>query len=331
MPDGEVRQTLFAGAIDRTRSLGRACGVAIGPSLDRRSGRLRSHLLRGLTVFVFHEVADEPSEFLRRRQIYATPAVFERQIRWIRDRFDVISPTWLPQLGGEGELPANAALITVDDAWTGAFRIGVPILESLSVPALYFINTATVEGAPDLGAVRAYERLYPPVGGALLARRHTLATAQVVLDEIAARYQTDPTFASFQGPTATAEDLGRAARTGSVWFGLHLHHHWDLDLVDRELLEASLQENARAIGLYGNALPAFASPYGRLAPLLLPVAHEHGMTAVFGVGGEQNASAAAPLLKRITLPDEVDVPPVPAQWWYATHRRRMFGRLARGA
>lgn len=331
MAEEEDRQRLINAAVGRTRSLGRASGVAIGPSLDRRFGRLRSHLLRGLTVFAFHEVTDEPSEFLRRRQIFTTPAVFERQIRWIRDRFDVISPTWLPQLGGEGELPTNAALITVDDAWAGAFRIGVPILESLSVPALYFINTATVEGAPDLGAVRAYERLHPPVGGPRLARKHTLATAQVILHEIAARYQTDPAFTSFQGATATAEDLAPAAGTGSVWFGLHLHHHWDLDLVDRELLEASLQDNARAIGLYGNALPAFASPYGRLAPLLLPVAHAHGVTAVFGVGGKQNGSAAAPLINRITLPDEVDVPPVPAQWWYATHRRRMFGRLARGA
>jgi peptidoglycan/xylan/chitin deacetylase (PgdA/CDA1 family) len=292
---------------------------------------LRTHLLRGLTVFVFHEVTDEPSEFQRRTSLYSTPAVFERQILWIRERFELIAPTGLSQLGGEGELPTNAALITFDDAWAGTFRIGLPVLESLSVPALCFINTATVEGTPDFAAVRLHERLHPTPGGPRLGRRHTLTTADVVLDEIAARYGIDPSFISFQGATATADDLARAAHTGLVWFGLHLHHHWDLDLVDRDLLEASLQENARAIGSYGNALPAFAPPYGRRVPSLMSVAHGQGLTAVFGAGGEQNGSAAAPIIDRITLPFELELPPVPAQWWYETHRRRVFGRLARGA
>jgi peptidoglycan/xylan/chitin deacetylase (PgdA/CDA1 family) len=319
----------MAAGIDRTRSLGRACTVVIGPPVERRSRRLRSHLARGLTVFVFHEVTDEPSEFQRRASLYSTPAVFERQIRWIRERFEVIPATRLRQLGGDGQLPANAALITFDDAWSGTFTIGLPILESLSVPALCFINSATVEGAPDLGAVRLYERLVPLPDGPLLARKHTLSSARALLDEIAERYGADRDFASFQGATATAEELTRAAKTGSVWFGLHLHHHWDLALIDRQLFEASLEENAGALEQYGNALPALAPPYGRRVPSLMAVAQEHGLGAVFVAGGRQNRSATGPMIDRITLPFELEVPPVAEQWWYETHRRRLFGRLAR--
>jgi peptidoglycan/xylan/chitin deacetylase (PgdA/CDA1 family) len=323
---GTRKRGVVAGLADATRSLGRAVGTAIGPSAERRSRRLGSYLQAGLTVFVFHEVTDQPSAFQRRASIYTRPALLESQIRWIGQRFEVIAPARLPQLGPEGPMPSNAALITFDDAWAGVFRIGLPILASLRVPALCFINSGTVEGAPDLGAVRLFERLHPPPGGRLLDRPHDLSTGQSALAAIAERYGADAQFAAFQGSAATAEDLAGAAASGTVCFGLHLRHHWDLALIDDELLEASLDQNRRALDPYGNLLPAFAPPYGRSTAPLLPVARRAGMRAVFVADGGQNHHADTLLLDRITLPTDRDTP---ADWWYETHRRRLFGPLAR--
>jgi peptidoglycan/xylan/chitin deacetylase (PgdA/CDA1 family) len=317
----------FGGSvIDQIRNVGRAVGTALGPRADQRLPWLNAYLRRGLTAFVFHEITDEPSEFQRRAASYTAPGLFERQVRWIAERFEVVAPTRLAQFGSADPLPTNAALITLDDSWAGVFRTGLPILESLGIPAVCFVNTATVDGAPDLGAVRLYERMHPPAGGRLLDRKHTLSTAAEALDEIAHRYASDREFISFQGGAATADDLARAAASGRVWFGLHLHHHWDLDLVDAELFRSSLKQNARLLDAYPNALSAFAPPYGRPAPSLMPIVYDAGLSTVFLAAGAQNANATDRVLDRITLPPGRDDP---TEWWYETHRRRLLGKLAR--
>jgi peptidoglycan/xylan/chitin deacetylase (PgdA/CDA1 family) len=116
----------------------------IGSRADSRLPTVRSFLSSGLTVFVFHEITASPSLYQRRSESYTDPDVFKQQIRWIRDRFTIIAPTDLKQLGGTAELPGDAALITFDDAWAGVFRVGLPILEALDVPSLCFLNMATV-------------------------------------------------------------------------------------------------------------------------------------------------------------------------------------------
>jgi peptidoglycan/xylan/chitin deacetylase (PgdA/CDA1 family) len=288
------------------------------------SWRRRSYLRGGLTAFVFHEVTNQPSEFQRRASIFTPPMVFEKQIRWIRNRFEVISPTQLEQLGGIGAMPENAALITFDDSWAGTFRTGLALLETLHLPALCFVNTATVDGAPDLAAVRHYEQLHPRGPGLSLERPHDSTTARALLEEITETYQTDSEFAHFQGPTATADDLARAVRSDSVWFGLHLHHHWDLALVNPELARSSLRVNADALRCYGHVLPAFAPPYGRVVPWLDQILNEVDVKLVFLAAGGQNSSPGSSSINRIVLPDKRGGA---AELWYVTHRRRLAGRM----
>ena len=97
---------------------------------------------------VYHEVTDTPSEFQRLSQGFTTPDELGRHMDWISSRFEFIAPVDLPQLGAGGPLPERAALITFDDAWAGTFRKGLPILASRGIPALCFINMATVHRRP---------------------------------------------------------------------------------------------------------------------------------------------------------------------------------------
>lgn len=304
----------------RTRAAVRLTATRLGPRLDRRFSTLRSRLTQGLTVFVYHEVTTTPSEFQRLSQGYTTPDELRAHLAWIGSRFEIFAPTDLPQLGGSGRLPERGALITFDDAWAGTFRTGLPILASLGLPALCFINMATVRGDPDLSAVRAYERVHAislrllsPIGA---------PQAPELVSAVTARYARDPSFTGFQGPTATLEDLVRVP--DRVWFGSHLFHHWDMSRIDPELFAASARANQSALAGYANALPALATPYGLpvAAPFRLP--DELGIRLVFVSTGGQNPDARAPVLDRLLLEPQAG----PSQWWWSTHRKRLTGALA---
>jgi peptidoglycan/xylan/chitin deacetylase (PgdA/CDA1 family) len=314
-----TRNRVFRAAIRRSMT-------AIGPRAERYLPSLRSFLTRGLTVFVFHEVTDTPSAFQSASRGYVTTLAFRDQIQWIGDRFDVIAPTDLPQLGDRGELPQHAALIAFDDAWAGVFRTGLPILASLGIPAVCFLNMATVDGMPDLSAVRRYERMTSPAGRQRLDRRLDANHAPRVLAEIRKAYGHDPAFASYQGPTATHEDLARAASNGSpVWFGSHLFHHWDVSNIETDLLTASVLANAHALSVYNNSLPAMATPYGRTVAGLSGLSLQLGISLVFVGTGAQNWRGSGTVLDRLSLAPE---PSGPRDWWYGTHRRRLLGNYA---
>jgi peptidoglycan/xylan/chitin deacetylase (PgdA/CDA1 family) len=182
-----------------------------------------------------------------------------------------------------------------------------------------------VDGMPDLSAVRMHERSRPPEGGPRLARHIGAGEADAVLAAIAADYQADEDFRSFQGATATREDLRAAVERAGVWFGSHLYHHWDLYRIDDDLFAHSLRSNAEALSSYPNALPTLATPYGHEVDRLSGVAAEFDIPLVFVATGAQNRDTRASILDRVALEPE---PSGHQEWWYATHRRRLFGGLA---
>jgi peptidoglycan/xylan/chitin deacetylase (PgdA/CDA1 family) len=308
-----------------TRAAVRHGAAAVGSRVDGYLPRFRSFLTRGLTVFVFHEVTDTPSEFQRRTHGYVTNEVFRNEMAWIGERFEFISPTALMQLGGSGDLPAQAGLVSFDDAWAGVFRVGLPILASLGVPALCFLNMATVDGTPDLSAVRLYERLRPPEGGPRLDRPIHADEADGILAAISKAYKHDQEYSSFQGATATHDDLIAAVtESRNVWFGSHLFHHWDLHRISHGLFIRSVQDNAEALAAYSNSVPALATPYGHELNGLSELKEDLGVALVFVATGGQNRDPSAPVLDRLALQPE---PSGPHDWWYSAHRRRLFGSL----
>jgi peptidoglycan/xylan/chitin deacetylase (PgdA/CDA1 family) len=289
---------------------------------------LRKRLAGGLTVFTFHEITDAPSPFLERISCYTSPGVLREQLEWISDRFEIIGPRSLRQFGGTDDVPRNAAVITFDDSWAGVFREGLPILASLGVPALCFVNMATVNGMPDLGAVRHWERHHAPDERSSLDVPLDADGAAAALERIVNAYGPDSAFASFQGATASLEDLRRAEEMNDVWFGSHLYHHWDVRCVSEQVLLASIRDNAAALQAFDNPLPALATPYGRALPLSVEMQDELGIEVVFTGNGWQNRDPGARVIDRLILRAE---PSGPKEWWWSTHRRRFLGPLPSNA
>ena len=101
-----------------------------------------SLLKDSLTVFVYHDVSEHPSEFSHRYDLNVTPERFNYQIEFIKSKFNMISPDDLLS----HRIPPRAALITFDDGFRSYFKNAIPILERHNVPSIIFLNMEPIEG-----------------------------------------------------------------------------------------------------------------------------------------------------------------------------------------
>jgi peptidoglycan/xylan/chitin deacetylase (PgdA/CDA1 family) len=299
---------------------------AVGWRADAHIPGVRALLLRGLTIFLFHEVTDSPSPMQERTGTYTPIDLFNDQIGWLTERFTVIRPTDLHQLGAERQLPENAAMVTFDDSWRGVFRNALPRLEQMQVPSVCFLNMATVMGDPDLAAVREYERGRAPDTRSFRAESIDAATGREIVALIQKRYAADSDFLAFQGPTATLDDLAHVAASCSLAsFGSHLYHHWEIREIAADLYESSLRDNLEALATYSNSVPIFATPYGysgRDQPFALSLPQRLGYRVVMIVTGRQNIDTETAVLDRLPLPITRSTE---RDWWHAAHRLRLLG------
>src|SRR3990172_11431103 len=100
-------------------------------------------LKRTLSVFVYHDVSNHPSEFSRLYNLNVFPTIFDFQIKFIKNKFTIISPDDLLS----SPIPPKAALITFDDGFRSYFKNAIPILESHEVPSINFLNMELFHGA----------------------------------------------------------------------------------------------------------------------------------------------------------------------------------------
>ena len=93
-------------------------------------------LEQALTIFLFHDVSNNPSEFSRKYNLTTSPDIFLYQLQFIKDHFNVISPDDLL----EYRIPKNAALLTFDDGFRSFFTNVIPLLNEYKVPCLILLN-----------------------------------------------------------------------------------------------------------------------------------------------------------------------------------------------
>ena len=89
-----------------------------------------------ITIFVFHEICDYPSDFIKQNNLNLTINQFERIIQLIEKNFNLISPKDIGSL----TKPHNSAVITFDDGYLGVFKNALPYLEKKKISSLHFLN-----------------------------------------------------------------------------------------------------------------------------------------------------------------------------------------------
>jgi peptidoglycan/xylan/chitin deacetylase (PgdA/CDA1 family) len=103
-------------------------------------------------IFCYHRLVDK----VRFPGTEITPAVFEQQMKMLKDRgITVISlQDLLAWRRGEKNIPPRCAVITFDDGWKSQYEVAWPILKKLGYTFTMFIYTEGVAGA-SLGGGQA--------------------------------------------------------------------------------------------------------------------------------------------------------------------------------
>lgn len=112
------------------------------------SGLYKTRHNRKVLVLMYHRVLPETTarEEWVQPGMYVTPQVFEMQIRFLKDRFKIIS--FADLLDGTDSASTNEnearCLITFDDGWHDNYSHAFPILRKYDIPATIFIPTSYI-------------------------------------------------------------------------------------------------------------------------------------------------------------------------------------------
>lgn len=107
---------------------------------------------RALRILAYHRVIAPPWDDFAFDEalISASPEDFERQMRWVKRDFEVVSFGDLDACDRESRVwPARSLVVTFDDGYRDNFEVAFPILRELNLPATIFLATGHI-GAQKL-------------------------------------------------------------------------------------------------------------------------------------------------------------------------------------
>src|SRR5689334_9989952 len=101
----------------------------------------------------YHKVSPDPHPFFEPVQ----PDVFERQMQFFKDCYNVMELQELVRRSQRGSLPERAMAITFDDGYRDNYDYAFPILKKLGLPATIFVATSAIENAKILWHDRIFD------------------------------------------------------------------------------------------------------------------------------------------------------------------------------
>ena len=270
-----------------------------------------------LSIFVYHEVSENPSPFCEQYNLNISPKQFAQQMDFIAEHFNIISPDQLL----EDHYATPAALITFDDGILGYFREAVPILTQKRLPSIIFLNMAPIEGEIYWSGLVTYLTQYDSQFGEVL-RRHfpqqshipdfLLCNRQIVQDYLATIDfpNLEAKIRSFYGPFASLKDLDLVRDNPLVFFGNHFYNHYNAARLSDEELREQYFLNNRKILQYRNGRSLFAYPYGQpgmcFSERQTKLLRSFGAKTVFCSSGRINRRGQDGLYDRIGIDSSIE-------------------------
>jgi peptidoglycan/xylan/chitin deacetylase (PgdA/CDA1 family) len=288
-----------------------------------------------LRVLTYHRVANlQDSPLLHPQIISATPENFQRQMRFLAKKYQVISlARAFDSIEKKAPLPPRAVLITFDDAYYDFATVAWPILKSLKLPATLFVPTAY----PDQPE-RAFwwDRLYrafmqssqkelkgTPLGDLSLpdaaARQSSLrrvqnyvktvphSEAMALVDEICAKLDSRPLA---QKSVLSWKELRQLAKEG-VTLCAHTQTHPIMTQLSREEVRREVAGSQNDLQReIGEALPIFCYPGGIHDDTVVDILKEEGFAMAFTtLKGQNDLRTADPLrLRRTNMTRRTSLP-----------------------
>jgi peptidoglycan/xylan/chitin deacetylase (PgdA/CDA1 family) len=249
-------------------------------------------------------------------------ASFERQLRWLKRRFNIVPLRTIANAVSNGGTLADKVALTFDDGLRSNVEVAYPLLHRLAIPATFFVCPGLVDRAKWLWTHETRSRLarLSPQARAELAQewsRSADATAFVAwmktLDSAARRRveqrlrEATPDFA----PTAEereAHDLAdwkalRRLDAAIITIGSHTLTHPILPGVPAAELETEVRDSRRQLerGLE-RPVDTFAYPNGDLDPAADACVRRHYRIALRASGGWVKRGVDLHRLPRIAAP-----------------------------
>ena len=251
-------------------------------------------------VVMYHYVRDTASTaFPAIRAL--TPALFEQQLDWLQDQYQVIGvPQLEAALEGRGELPPAAALLTFDDGFVDHYEVVFPVLRRRGLGGAFFLSQNACVPAPRLLGVHKTQFLLAALGAEAFGRavlaecqlsrsaQHATRTvfgvdrweeaddraikhllnyelpfddAERVLERLFERNIGDP--AAFARTLYLNESMAGEMASAGMVFGYHTRTHRMLSRLDPSEQEGELREGVAWIrGLTGQTNVPFCYPWG---------------------------------------------------------------------
>ncbi|MCG6550694.1 MAG: polysaccharide deacetylase family protein [Candidatus Magnetominusculus sp. LBB02] len=230
----------------------------------------QSKLENALTVFVYHDVTDTPSEFSKATGLCVPPAILDFQLKFIKKYFNVITPDDLIS----NTIPKRAAMVTFDDGEINMFRTALPIIEQNKIPTVYFLNVEPVSGAIFRSGLITYllekdegfrDYLINVVGRDNLKRPLFVNCTREIVGSYMKLCGKDfkDELSSFTGPFANEDDLLNTSESRYIYYANHLYNHDIAITLSDEELKDSFVMNTQKLQSYKNFTNLFAFPFGQ--------------------------------------------------------------------
>lgn len=291
-----------------------------------------------LRIVCYHG-ASWSDEHRFRPTLFMSPDSFRRRMNWLKSRnFRVLPLEDALRLLDTGRLPPRAAVITIDDGWSGTFRHMLPVLRERGFPATLYVATRPLARGGlvahvlvdyllwrardrefDLAVVderlsghntprtpEDRERLAATINGAL-RKKATHHERLGLISRLAVKLGQQSQVANFPSLARlmTPDELA-ASRHYGVDVQLHSHTH-RMPIGKAERLRREIRANRAALGpCAASALNHFCYPSGVHDPSALAVLSELGIkSATTCEPGMADASTPRLLLPRFLDADDI--------------------------
>jgi peptidoglycan/xylan/chitin deacetylase (PgdA/CDA1 family) len=244
---------------------------------------------------------------------------FERQVRWLAQRYEVISLRQLAERLAHGGPLRKVAAITFDDGYAGVFEHAVPLLASLGLPATVFV----VADAPERSEGFWWD--HPAVVASLTpTRRERWLTClrgdgQAILSEVDPRRETRSRSAHRPGDWSAI----KAAAAKGIEIGAHSASHRALTMLTDTEIEHEVITSRDVIHRASGVRPEFfAYPYGLWDSRSCAAVRRAGYVAGLGLDlGLNGAARDTSCLRRVNVPAGIS-PPAFEAWAAGLHFHR---------
>ena len=184
---------------------------------------------------------------------------FERQVRWLSQRYEVVSLRELAQRFACGGRLRKVAAITFDDGYAGVYEHAVPLLRSLGLPATVFV----VADAPE--KLDGFWWDHPGVVASLTPTRRERWLTCLRGDRCAILSEVDPQCAIAIRPAHRPADWSviKAAAADGIEVGAHSASHRALPMLSDAEIDNEVNTSRDVIYRASGVWPEFfAYPYG---------------------------------------------------------------------